>query len=926
MEIHIRSAVNQIFQLPVNYSVKTAARKYNKTSMQYKSTQLQISFLEDLRKQKLHPKHLSNIRFPKLFQSTKQHSDLTRPLKNINYGISDTVRRNIKRYDNKIMEFRNYCHRLEISDKYCELRYQKREREIILEHLKKQTSMSIIDKIIKITSTSVKLAEAVIINKHNNKIKSIKYMVKNHKAVKQVAQTSSHPISTSNNSNVIIRVAAEFNNEGTNILQKGRNYKLTPTNSRNNRCELSQKTKIGVERMIAGVRYANFSENTNRSNTLTDDAQKLHHLSTKFDNINLWPPKVANPEIEKTLTQFRKNIEPIIKVIKTTRIPQNHSTKDTSALSDILKQPNISVLLTDKTNKICVMPKDLVETKISEHFKPPNFQELPENPSHEYSIEANSILNSCLTNVHHTAKKHTILRMQTKYATAPTISPMAKDHKKGFPETSKVRVVQPISNSAIEKLDYLVSKVLVQIVKRLNHRVDSSATFKKRLKALHNLPPDVFQASIDMENMYPSLPTDDKALNIVYGYIRKHFDHIEMYGFQPQDITTMLRFITTHTYVEANGKYFCQKSGVGTGCHSSGAYAEILVDDIYQKALMISCHKPIALSLYVDDAHSLWKNKEAFFTFLKTLNSIWQGKLRFTHEESNKNNELAFLDVKVRIRGTTLEYEPYQKATHSGQYLEYDSHCAEMIKINIISSETNRIIDNSSSLSLAWKHLENLRSNLTRSGYPKELTTITMLRTINKSMYQRKKHIKPNNGNNFILKVPYINEALTRKIRKTAIKTGLNIRVVTTPGTAVKHLLNRGNMGVTTLKNDDLIKCKRQYCVYGASCKTCNKQYTGATARPLEFRLSEHEASVRLGNRRSSLGEHILKEHPTMVPKGEDLKKRKGKRNYPDFFDRFDFEIKRTCQDTLETFLYESMDIKETKPELNVMGYNGFIF
>ena len=79
-----------------------------------------------------------------------------------------------------------------------------------------------------------------------------------------------------------------------------------------------------------------------------------------------------------------------------------------------------------------------------------------------------------------------------------------------------------------------------------------------------------------------------------------------MFGFEPHHIATMLRFVLENTYVEFEGEYFVQVSGIGTGNHSSGAYAEIIADNTYSQARARTGLSPSLLTTYVDDAWSIW--------------------------------------------------------------------------------------------------------------------------------------------------------------------------------------------------------------------------------------------------------------------------------------------------------------------------------
>ena len=139
--------------------------------------------------------------------------------------------------------------------------------------------------------------------------------------------------------------------------------------------------------------------------------------------------------------------------------------------------------------------------------------------------------------------------------------------------------------------------------------------------------------------------------------------------------------------------------------------------------------------------------------------------MRFSSEHANDRNELSFLDVLTRI--TThlkLEYEFFQKPTHSGKYLDYSSHCSTQTKLNIISTETRRVLNLCSSLELAWPHLEKIRGNFIDSGYPPSITSRIMMNAISKTFYpvteiptEKVKFEEEKPEQKYVLKVPYTN-------------------------------------------------------------------------------------------------------------------------------------------------------------------------
>ena len=389
----------------------------------------------------------------------------------------------------------------------------------------------------------------------------------------------------------------------------------------------------------------------------------------------------------------------------------------------------------------------------------------------------------------------------------------------------------------------------------------------------------------------------------------------------------MLRFVMDHIYAEAAGGYYRQLSGVGTGYHCSSAYAEILVDNMYEKALSLTpgSQRPLTLALYVDDSHSMWRDKDHCDQFVTTLNNIWPS-VRFTREEPSPgyqtgSSELSFLDILVRTvpSPTTnqygIEWELFQKATHSGRYLHYESHCEQTIKLNIVRTEARRILNRCSTRKLAYQHLEKLRVNLANSGYPWTTISDIIVTELNKAPTPSKKK-KEEKDADFILKIPFTNEAVLRRIRNIVRKSSLPIRVTTTSGTKVGSLIKRDLISNAAMKcecpiHENGSQCDKTHVVYRATCKDCNVDYIGATSRPLKERLGEHESAVRLGASLSALGEHCLSSHPEVVTK------HLGTRDWDNFFGIYKIDIIRRSTDTLGTFLAESQEIARGKPRLN---------
>ena len=222
---------------------------------------------------------------------------------------------------------------------------------------------------------------------------------------------------------------------------------------------------------------------------------------------------------------------------------------------------------------------------------------------------------------------------------------LKKDNKPEFPNT-KIRPIQPGAKSAIENMDILVSKILTQIKTHLKYRIGNTADAQDKIKEINRtLPNNYIIVSLDIANMYPTVPINKEALKVIESYLIKYKEEIEMFGFKIKHIIMMLEFILNNTYIKYKNKYYIQMLGVGTGLRISCSYAEIIVEYTYIQAINQSPTKPMSTSNYVDD-HGLliWpEDIESFNKFKDLINKIWP-TVKF-EIEYNPEKGITFLDL-----------------------------------------------------------------------------------------------------------------------------------------------------------------------------------------------------------------------------------------------------------------------------------------
>ena len=118
--------------------------------------------------------------------------------------------------------------------------------------------------------------------------------------------------------------------------------------------------------------------------------------------------------------------------------------------------------------------------------------------------------------------------------------------------------------------------------------------------------------------------------------------------------------------------YYQQVFGTAMGSSVSAVIANLVMEDVEQRALASSSVNPSFWKRYVDDVASA-VNESKIDILLQHLNSI-EPSTQFLVEREN-NGKLAFLYTHVRrnINGR-LETDVYRKPTHTDKYLSFYSH------------------------------------------------------------------------------------------------------------------------------------------------------------------------------------------------------------------------------------------------------------
>ncbi|XP_075534794.1 uncharacterized protein LOC142570284 [Dermacentor variabilis] len=244
---------------------------------------------------------------------------------------------------------------------------------------------------------------------------------------------------------------------------------------------------------------------------------------------------------------------------------------------------------------------------------------------------------------------------------------------------------------------------------------DEDTPFVEKVRDI-SLDEDDIMVSFDVKSRFTSVPVD-LAVATCRDVLLADDTLVERTPLEVEDICELLDFCLSNTYFTYNKQFYRQINGTAMGASISVTTANLVMEVIEQKALTDFAPAPKVFVRYVDDCFCIVRKPDAS-RLLRLLNSA-DAAIQFT-TEYECDNSLPFLDVLVRRSGTRLSFAVHRKATHTGQYLNFNSCHPACHKQSVVSSLVTRATRICSSDHEMQNELKKIRHELSRNGYPKK--------------------------------------------------------------------------------------------------------------------------------------------------------------------------------------------------------------
>ena len=342
----------------------------------------------------------------------------------------------------------------------------------------------------------------------------------------------------------------------------------------------------------------------------------------------------------------------------------------------------------------------------------------------------------------HHKQLYPFLRNGPRHPRTPQFYGIPKLHKK-YIKLPPMRPIVSQTMSILSPTASFLDHVLQPLAQSYPDYVHNSTTLSVKLQDL-TIPDHAILVSIDVENLYPSIP-QSQCLKSIY---TEMCNNPHLFMFNPNLIIQLLHVNINYNYFSFAHSTFQQVRGTAMGAAFSPTIANIFMSTIMRSFLHTQAIKPLLLTRYIDDIFLIWtKTERELYAFLSDLNSF-HPNLRFTHEHSTTS--INFLDLTI-FKGpqfaftNLLDTKTFQKPLNLYQYLHFSSAHPKNVFKSIIRGECIRYIRTNTTYETYKATVLLFTQRLHKRNYPKMFVD-KIVHTVNykdRQKYLKEKPHKP---------------------------------------------------------------------------------------------------------------------------------------------------------------------------------------
>jgi len=432
---------------------------------------------------------------------------------------------------------------------------------------------------------------------------------------------------------------------------------------------------------------------------------------TKFKRPSTWRGPIGPTHLEAYIASNERdyNNRPVYRP----PMRQNTTKIEKQALRSISLDTSIVCKPADKGASIVVMNRlDYLREGYKQLSDSRFYRYMEEDLTQKHTKEVNDLVEDTYQNdeIDETVKDYLIERniKTARFYMLPKI------HKNIRPPPGRP-VVAGIA-SPTEKISQFVDHFLNPCSIKIRSYVKDTNHFLDTLDSLGEVKAGTLLVTMDVTSLYTNIPNDEGIAAAMRALESNRPGRVK-----PTNLTIikMLEIVLKKNNFQFNGNHYLQIGGTAIGTKAAPSFAVIYMGSFEEEHVYTYEKQPLTYMRYIDDIFMLWQHgKTELDLFMTHLNSRVE-TINFTSETSE--TDIAFLDVKVKIREGMIETDLYSKPTDSHDYLMYSSAHPQRCKDSIPYSQFLRIRRLCSNIKDYDHNVMNLALHFERRQYPAKL-------------------------------------------------------------------------------------------------------------------------------------------------------------------------------------------------------------
>ena len=582
---------------------------------------------------------------------------------------------------------------------------------------------------------------------------------------------------------------------------------------------------------------------------------------------------------------------------------------------------NVIVKPSDKCKGLVILDKSSYVEKVKNILEnETNYEKLPNNPTARIEAKTKQVFkHTCKDKLPESLMKE----LTPTNSRTPVFYGLPKNHKAGVP----LRPIVSTCGGPTEKTSWLLERILNQLLDKIPAHLRNTEEYLKRLKDKypdHQLPPNAIVFSIDVVNLYGSIPVTE-GVSAVDEMLKEYKDEIDLCGLSTDDVTSLLTHCLENNTFRFDDDHYKQRVGIAMGNKVAPPVAIIFMHQFERSAIRNATLKPDFYGRYIDDSISVWTHGHGeLIKFMDYLNSI-HSNIKFTLEDTSASGTVAFLDTIIKVdQNFKYSTELYIKPTHSGIIIHQTSSHPMQTKKAVIRSEFRRAMRVSSDEAAGSRSCQKIQDLFESNGYSKQLVRRLRRAVAGARRGQvrgKRQHLQREEGYRSLdgyLTLPYIDESVCAKVKSVVKKSDLNLRVAWRNRYTLKNYLSRsaftppqcpsGGRLCNACESGVRGRCLESGVVYKITCVICQGKgkdmtYIGETKRPIRLRFNEHVLSAKNKTPDTPIGDHFIADHQEHQTLRRDIP--------------LTVQILQKAEDHPHRKICESLHIRREKPQLN---------